>query len=99
MNSFAQVLFEGVLIEAYKGTRRKLTMKFNSAAGSDGIPCSRLLNCAHDLAPSILILFKQSPLSGVIGPSLKKLLLSLFLSRVIEQSLVTIAHFSNICFY
>ena len=43
----------------------------NSAAGPDGIPPSLLLNCAHELAPSLLILFKQSLLSGVIAPSLK----------------------------
>ena len=44
----------------------------NSAAGLDGIPGSLLLNCAHELAPSFLILFKQSLSSGVIDPSLKK---------------------------
>ena len=66
----------------------------NSAAGLDGIPCSLLLNCAHELAPSTLILFKQSLSSGVIDPSLKRAAkLSLFLSRVIEQPLVTIAPF------
>ena len=31
-----------------------------------------LLNCAHELAPSLLILFKQSLVSGVIAPSLKR---------------------------
>ena len=65
----------------------------NSAAGPNSIPCSLLLNCAHELAPSLLILFKQSLSSCVIDPSLKKLLLSLFLSRAIEQPLVTIAPF------
>ena len=65
----------------------------NSAAGPDGIPCSLLFNCVHELAPSLLILFKQSLSSGVIDPSLKKLLLSLFLSRAIEQPLVTITPF------
>ena len=44
----------------------------NSAAGLDGIPPSQLLNCAHELAPSLLILFKESLLSGVIDPSPKK---------------------------
>ena len=44
----------------------------NSAAGPNGIPPSLLLNCTHELAPSLLILFKQSLLSGVIDPSLKK---------------------------
>ena len=44
----------------------------NSVAGPDGIPCSLLLNCAHELAPSLLILFKQSISSGVIDPSLKR---------------------------
>ena len=44
----------------------------NSAACPDGSPPSLLLNCAHELAPSLLILFKQSLLSGVIDPSLKK---------------------------
>ena len=38
----------------------------NSAAGPDGIPCSLLLNCAYELAPSPLILFTQSRSSGVI---------------------------------
>ena len=28
INGLAQVLFEGVLVEAYKGTRRKYNMKF-----------------------------------------------------------------------
>ena len=65
----------------------------NSAAGPDGIPCSLLLKCAHELAPSLLIMFKPSLLSGVIDPSLIKLLLSLFLSRAIEQPMVTIAPF------
>ena len=68
---------------------RKLSS--NSAAGTDDIPCSLLLNCAHELAPSLLIMLKQSISSGVIDP--KELLLSLFLSRVIEQPLVTIAPF------
>ena len=36
------------------------------------MPPSLLLNCAHELAPSLLILFKQSFLSGVISPSLKR---------------------------
>ena len=44
----------------------------NSATGPGGIPPSLLLNCAHELAPSLLILFKQSLLSRVIDPSLKK---------------------------
>ena len=44
----------------------------NSAAGLDGIPPLLLLNCAHELAPSLLILFKQSLLSGIIAPSLKR---------------------------
>ena len=40
----------------------------NSAAGTEGIPPSLLvlLNCPHELATSLLILFKQSFLSGVI---------------------------------
>ena len=42
----------------------------NSAAGPNDIPPSLLLNCAHELAPSLLILFKQSLLSGVIAPFL-----------------------------
>ena len=56
----------------YKGVLLKLF------CGPDGIPCSLLLNCAHEPAPSLLILFKQSLSSGVIDTSLKKLLLSLF---------------------
>ena len=65
----------------------------NSAAGPGGIPCSLLLNCAHELAPSLLILFKQSISSGVIDPSLKRAAIVPVLSRVIEQPLVTIAPF------
>ena len=61
----------------------------SSTVGPDGSPCSLLLNCAHELAPSLLILFKQSLSSGVIDPSLKELVLS----RVIEQPLVTIDPF------
>ena len=38
----------------------------------DDIPPSLLLNCAHELVPSLLILFKQSLLSGVIASSLKR---------------------------
>ena len=49
-----------------------------SIAYQDGIPCSILLNCAHELAPCLLILFKQSFLSGVIDPSLKKPAIALF---------------------
>ena len=47
-------------------------LSYNSASGLDGIPCSLLLNSAHELAPSLLILFKQSLSSGVIDPSLKR---------------------------
>ena len=37
----------------------------NSVAGPFGIPCSLLLNCAHELAPSLLNLFnKPLQLSG-----------------------------------
>ena len=63
----------------------------NSAAGLDGIPPSRLLNCAHELAPPLLILFKESLLSGVIDPSLKKAAIVPVFSQVIEQSLATIS--------
>ena len=44
----------------------------HSAAGPDGIHASLLLNCTSELAPPLLILFKQSLDSGVIDPSLKK---------------------------
>ena len=37
-----------------------------------GIPASLLLNCASELAPYLLFLFKQSLDSGVIDSSLKK---------------------------
>ena len=74
-------------------------LSFNSAAGLDGIPPSLLLNCAHELAPYLLIMFKQSLLSGVIDPSLKKAAIILVLSRLIEQSIATIAPFSNIFYY
>ena len=49
-----------------------IELSSNSAACPDGIPPSLLLNCAHELAPSLLILFKQFLLSGVIAPSLKR---------------------------
>ena len=65
----------------------------NSAAGPDGIPSSLLFNCAHQLGPSLLIMFKQSPLSGGIAPYLKKMLLTLFSSWVIKQYLATITPF------
>ena len=64
-----------------------------SAAGPDGIPCSLLLNCAHELAPSLLILFKQSLPSGVIDPSIKRAAIVPVLGQVIEQPLVTITPF------
>ena len=44
----------------------------DSAAGPDVIPASLLINCASELTPSLLILFKQSLDSGVIDPSLIK---------------------------
>ena len=49
-----------------------------------------MLNCAHELAPSLLILFKQSLLSGNISPSLKRAAIVPVLSRVIEQSLTSV---------
>ena len=57
---------ESIIIEPIR------ELSSNSAAGLDGIPPSLLLNCAHELALSLLILFKLSLLSGVIDPSLKK---------------------------
>ena len=57
----------------------------NSAAGPDGIPCSLLLNCAHELAPSLLILFKQSISSGVIDPSLKRAAIVPVIIKVLER--------------
>ena len=60
------IITESIVIESIK--ERSL----NSAAGPDGIPASIWLNCASELAPSLLILFKQSLDSGVIDPSLKK---------------------------
>ena len=67
------IITESIIIDSIR------EISSNSAAGPDGIPCSLLPNCAHELAPSLLILFKQSLSSAVIDPSLKKLLLSLFL--------------------
>ena len=52
----------------------EMTQKFMCyELSQNGIPPSLLLSCAHELAPPILILFKQSLLSGftVIDPSLK----------------------------
>ena len=52
--------------------KHDVSIKEINTAGQDAIPCSLLLNCAHELAPSLLILFKQSISSGVIDPSLKR---------------------------
>ena len=65
----------------------------NSAAGPDGIPCSLLLNCAHELAPPLLILFKQSISSGVIDPSLKRAAIVPVFKSGDRTALVTIAPF------
>ena len=65
----------------------------NSAAGPDGIPPSLLLNCTHELAPSLLILFKQSFIWCHCPFSKKSCNCFCFLSRVIEQSIATIAPF------
>ena len=78
------IIKESLIIDSIK------ELSSNSAAGLDGIPASLLLNCASEFAPSLLILFKQSPDSGVIDPSFKKLQLSPFSSQVIAQFLVTI---------
>ena len=52
------VITESIIIDSIR------ELSSNSAAGPDGIPYSLLLNCAHELAPSLLILFKQSLSSG-----------------------------------
>ena len=60
------IITESIIIDSIK------ELSSYSAAGPDGIPASLLLNCASELAPSLLILFKQSIDSGVIDSSLKK---------------------------
>ena len=60
------ILTEPLIIDSIK------EISSNSAAGPDGIPASLLLNCASELAPSLLILFKQSLDYGVNDPSVKK---------------------------
>ena len=60
------IFTESIIIDSIK------ELSSNSAAGPDGISASLLLNCASELAPSLLILFKQSLDSGVIDPSLEK---------------------------
>ena len=60
------IIIESIIIDSIK------EFSSNSAAGPDRIPASLLLNCASELAPSLLILFKQSLDSGVIDSSLKK---------------------------
>ena len=60
------IITESIIIDSIK------ELSSNSAAGPDGIAASLLLNCASELAPSLLILFKQSIDSGVIDSSLKK---------------------------
>ena len=57
----------------------------SSVAGPDGIPASLLLNCASELAPSHLNLFKQSLDSGVIDPSLKKGSIDTIFSQMAES--------------
>ena len=59
------IINESVIMDSIK------ELSANSAEGPDGIPASLLLNCASELAPSLLILFKQSLDSGVIDPSHK----------------------------
>ena len=76
---------ESVIIDSIR------ELSSNSAAGLDGIPSSLLLYCAHELAPSLIVLFKQSLLSGGIALSLKRDAIVPVSSRVIEQSLATIA--------
>ena len=66
------IITESIIINYIK------ELSSNYAAGPDGIPASLLLNCASELVPSLLILFKQSIDSGVINSSLKKLQLSRF---------------------
>ena len=60
------IITESIIIDSIK------ELSSDSAAGPDGIPAFVLLNCASELAPSLLILFKQSIDSGVINSSLKK---------------------------
>ena len=60
------IITESIIIDSIK------EVSLNSAAGPDGIPASLLLNWASELAPSLLILFKQSLDSAVIDSSLKK---------------------------
>ena len=60
------IITESLIIDSIK------ELSSNSAAGPDGIPASLLLNCASELAPSLLSLYKQSLDSGVIDPSFKK---------------------------
>ena len=60
------IITESLIIDSIK------ELSSNYAAGPDGIPASLLLNCASVLAPSLLILFKQSLDSGLIDPSFKK---------------------------
>ena len=60
------IITESLIIDFIK------ELSSNSATGPDGIPASLLLNCALELAPFLMILFKQSLDSGVIDPSFKK---------------------------
>ena len=60
------IITESIIIDSIK------ELSSNSAAGPDEIPVSLLLNCASELATSLLILFKQSLDCGVIDPAFKK---------------------------
>ena len=52
------IITESIIIDSIN------ELSSDSAAGPDGIPASLLLNCASELAPFLLILFKQSLDSG-----------------------------------
>ena len=60
------IITESIITDSIK------ELSSNYAAGPDEITASLLLNCASELAPSPLILFKQFLDSGVIDSSLKK---------------------------
>ena len=65
----------------------------SSAAETDGIPSSLLVNFATELAPLLLIVFTHSLSSGVVPLVLSLQQLLLFLSQVTGQLQVTTALF------
>ena len=80
-------LSDSIIIEAIKERSP------NSAGGPDGIPVSFPINCAEEIAPTLNIIFHIPSLLAESLPPLKKQLLFLFSSQVINPHLVIIVQY------